>query len=159
MQRRTVRLAVFGGMIWTLIAASPASAQHQGHGSMASAGAGTTGPGAPSGTFTHEVVDQGVRVEFQIMSMATMKMKDPGGATHHVMVKFVREGTKEQIPKVMVRMRAVSPSGKDQVETLKEDGGIYVAGFTFAERGTYGVTCVFKVGDQQHLVKFSYPQS
>jgi hypothetical protein len=146
-------------MVWTLSAPSSAGAQHQGHGDMSSTGAGTMGPASTSGTFTHQVVDQGVQAEFQIMSMASMKMKDAGGATHHIMAKFLREGGNEQIRGAIARIRAVSPSGKEQVETLKEDGGIYAGGFTFAEKGTYGVTCVFKVGDQQHLVKFSYPHS
>jgi hypothetical protein len=124
---------------------------------MSSAGGGTMGPASASGTFTHQVVDQGVRAEFQIMSMASMNMKDAAGATHHIMAKFLREGGNEQIRGAIARIRVVSPSGKEQVETLKEDGGTYAAGFAFGEKGTYGVTCVFKVGDEQHLVKFSYP--
>ena len=58
----------------------------------------------------------------------------------------------------MGRVRVVSPSGKDQVETLKDFSGMYAANFSFPEKGKYEVTCVFKAGDKQHVIKFSYPQ-
>jgi len=155
----TVRLLLLGGMLWALSAPSLAGAQHQGHGDMSSHGAGGMGAAQPSGTFTHQVVDQGVRAEFQVMSLASMNMKDADGATHHIMVKFVREGKNEQIRNVMGRIRVVSPSGKDQVETLKDYSGMYAANFSFPEKGKYEVTCVFKADDKQHVIKFSYPQS
>ena len=153
----TLRLLILGGMLWALSAPSLAGAQHQGH-DMSSHGAGGMGQTQSSGTYTHQVVDQGVRAEFQVMSMASMNMKDAGGATHHIMVKFVREGTNEQIRNVMGRVRVVSPSGKEQVATLKDYSGMYAANFSFTEKGKYEVTCVFKADEQQHLVKFSYPQ-
>ncbi|HYA02799.1 MAG TPA: hypothetical protein VEI04_06770 [Syntrophobacteria bacterium] len=159
MKKGTLWLSLVVAMIWGLPDFSMSQSPHQGHGDMSSTGAGTMGPASAAGMFTHQVVDQGVRAEFQIMSMASMNMKDAAGATHHVMVKFVREGTNEQIRDAIARVRVVSPSGKEQVETLKGDGGIYAASFTLADKGTYGVVCVFKVGDQQHLVKFSYPNS
>ena len=116
----TLRLLILGGMVWALSAPSLAGAQHQGHGDMSTHGSGGMGQTQSSGTFAHQVADQGVRAEFQIMSMASMNMKDAGGATHHIMVKFVREGTNEQIRNVMGRVRVVSPSGKEQVATLKD---------------------------------------
>jgi len=158
MKGSTRRLLILGGMVWALSAPSIGGAQHQGHGDMSSHGVGDTGAAQPSGTYTHQVVDQGVRAEFQIMSMASMNMKDAGGATHHIMVKFVREGKNEQIRNVMGRIRVVSPSGKDQVETLKDYSGMYAANFSFPEKGKYEVTCVFKAADKQHVIKFSYPQ-
>ena len=154
----TLRLLILGGMLWALSAPSLASAQHQGHGDMSTHGSGGMGQTQSSGTYTHQVVDQGVRAEFQVMSMASMNMKDAGGATHHIMVKFVREGTNEQIRNVMGRVRVLSPSGKEQVATLKDYSGMYAANFSFTEKGKYEVTCVFKADEQQHLVKFSYPQ-
>jgi len=144
-------------MIWALVVPSFTGAQHQGH-DMSSHGSGGMGQTQSSGTFTDQVVDQGVRAEFQIMSMASMNMKDANGATHHIMVKFVREGTNEQIRNVIGRIRVVSPSGKDQVETLKDYSGMYAANFSFPEKGKYEVTCVFKADDKQHVIKFSYPQ-
>ena len=153
----TLRLLILGGIVWALSAPSLAGAQHQGHGDMSTHGSGGIGSAQSSGTYTQQVVDQGVRAEFQIMSMASMNMKDAGGATHHIMVKFVREGTNEQIRNVMGRVRVVSPSGKEQVATLKDYSGMYAANFSFPEKGKYEVTCVFKADDQQHLIKFAYP--
>jgi hypothetical protein len=116
------------------------------------------GHGSAQGTFTHQVVDQGVRAEFQIMSLASMNMKDAGGATHHIMVKFVPEGKNVPIRNVMGKIRVVSPSGKEQVEPLKDYSGMYAANFSFPEKGKYEVTCVIKADDKQHVIKFSYPQ-
>jgi len=158
MNRWKFCLLLLGGMIWALVVPSLAGAQHQGHGDMSTHGSGGMGQTQSSGTYTHQVVDQGVRAEFQVMSMASMNMKDAGGATHHIMVKFVREGTNEQIRNVMGRVRVVSPSGEEQVATLKDYSGMYAANFSFTEKGKYEVTCVFKADEQQHLVKFSYPQ-
>ena len=158
MNRWKFCLLLLGGMIWALVVPSLAGAQHQGHGDMSTHGSGGMGQTQSSGTYTHQVVDQGVRAEFQVMSMASMNMKDANGATHHIMVKFVREGTNEQIRNVIGRIRVVSPSGKDQVETLKDYSGMYAANFSFPEKGKYEVTCVFKADDKQHVIKFSYPQ-
>ena len=153
----TLRLLILGGIVWALSAPSLAGAQHQGHGDMSTHGSGGMGSAQSSGTYTQQVVDQGVRAEFQIMSMASMNMKDPGGATHHIMVKFVREGTNEQIRNAIARIRVVSPSGKEQVETLKDYSGMYAANFSFPEKGNYAVTCVVKADDKQHVIKFAYP--
>jgi len=157
MKRWQIRLLLLGGMGWALSAPSLAGAQHQGHGDMPTHGSGGMGQTQSSGTFTHQVVDQGVRAEFQIMSMASMNMKDAGGATHHIMVTFVHEGKNEQIRNVMGKIRVVSPSGKEQVETLKDYSGMYAANFSFPEKGKYEVTCVIKADDKQHVIKFSYP--
>jgi hypothetical protein len=158
MEGWTLRLLILGGLLWALLVPSLAGAQHQGH-DMSSHGSGGVGQTQPSGTFTHHVVDQGLRAEFQIMSLATMNMKDAGGATHHIMVKFVREGKNEPIRNVMGKIRVVSPSGKEQVETLKDYSGMYAANFNFPEKGKYEITCVIKADDKQHVIKFSYPHA
>ncbi len=44
--------------------------------------------GAHSGTFTYKAVVEGIRAEFQIMSMASMNMKDPEGSTRPIMATF-----------------------------------------------------------------------
>jgi hypothetical protein len=146
-------------LVVMLALGSPALAAsgHEGPGEMS--GSGAMGQGMAAGTFTHQAVDQGVRAEFQIMSLASMKMKDTGGATHHIMVKFLHEGKSEQLRNIMGKIKVISPSGKEQTETLKDYGGVYAAKFTFPEKGNYGVICLFKVGEEQHLVKFWYPHS
>jgi hypothetical protein len=137
---------------------SRSQAPHQGH-DMSSHGAGGMASARSSGTYTQQVVDQGVRAEFQIMSLASMNMKDAGGATHHIMVKFLREDKNEQIRNITGKIRVVSPSGKEQIETLKDYSGMYAANFSFPEKGKYEVVCVIKADDKQHVIKFSYPQS
>jgi hypothetical protein len=156
MKRSILAVLLILAVVYGLPELSYAQSLHQGH-DMSSHGAGGMGSAQSSGTYTHQVVDQGVRAEFQIMSMASMNMKDAGGATHHIMVKFVREGKNEQIRDVMGKIRVVSPSGKEQVETLQDYSGMYAATFSFPEKGTYEVTCVIKADDKQHVIKFSYP--
>lgn len=119
--------------------------------------------GTARGTFTHKEVIDGVRTEFKVMSLESMDMKDPGGATHHVMVQFFHDGTDHQIKDAVGKIKVISPSGKEQIGSLQNYSGIYAANFTFEEKGNYGVICLFKVNGQKRLVKFWYmyddPQS
>lgn len=108
-------------------------------------------------TFTHQAIAKGVRAEFQVMSLASMNMKDPEGNTHHVMVKFFHANSKDQIKNAVGKVKVISPSGKERVETLKNYSGAFAANFTFAEKGKYGVICLFKVDGEKRLVKFWYP--
>jgi hypothetical protein len=73
------------------------------------------------------------------------------------MVKFFNDGMNHQIKDVAGKIKVVSPSGKEQVGSLKDYSGIYAANFTFSEKGKYGVICLFKVDGQKRLVKFWYP--
>lgn len=137
----------------------PATGQstHAGHAQSDKEGHAAMDHAAPSGTFTHKAVVDGIRAEFQIMSLASMKMKDPGGATHHVMVKFFDEAMNHQIKKLGGKVKVIAPSGKDQVETLKDYSGVYAANFSFDEKGKWGVICLFKAESKKHTVKFWYP--
>lgn len=108
-------------------------------------------------TFTYKEEVHGVRAEFQVMTLASMKMKDPSGNTHHVMVKFYSANSKDQIKNAVGKIKVISPSGKERVESLKNYSGIFTANFTFNEEGKYGVICLFKVSGQKRLVKFWYP--
>jgi hypothetical protein len=159
-EESSMKSAVVGFTLVVMLAlgsSALAASGHEGPGEMS--GSGAMGQGMAAGTFTHQAVDQGVRAEFEIMSLASMKMKDTGGATHHVMVKFIREDKNEPLRNVMGKIKVISPSGKEQTETLKDYGGMYAANFSFPEKGNYGVICLFKAGDQQHLIKFWYPHT
>ena len=127
------------------------------HGDMASSHSEKMEHGMTGDTFTHEQVDQGVRAEFQVMSLASMNMKDPEGNTHHIMVKFFNDGMNHQINNVVGKIKLINPSGKEQIGDLKDYNGIYAVNFTFEEKGKYGVICLFKVDGKKHLVKFWYP--
>ena len=128
------------------------SDDHSGH--------GTAAPGStqanPSGTFSHNTVVDGIRAEFQIMSLKEMNIKDPNGATHHVMLRLFHDKMNHQIKNIAGKVKVVSPSGKEQTATLKDYNGIFAANFSFSDKGKYGVICLFKEDGKKHLVKFWY---
>jgi hypothetical protein len=111
---------------------------------------------AMTGAFTHEMTTEGVKAEFQVMSLESMNMQDPGGATHHVMVKFFNADTGEQIKKAAGKIKIIAPSKKEAVVSLKDYNGIYAANFTVDEAGKYGVICLAKVEGKKPLYKFWY---
>jgi hypothetical protein len=131
-----------------------ASAKHAGHGSAGNHE--TTGHGSMAAVFSHEAVVQGVRAEFQVMSLAEMNMNDPEGNTHHVMVKFFDQTTKEQIKKAVGKIKIITPSGHEQVSNLEDYSGVFAANFTAGETGKYGIISLFKIGEKKRVVKFWY---
>ena len=116
----------------------------------------TTGHEAMAGLFEHHAVTDGIRSEYQVMSLASMNMKDPEGATHHVMVRFFDDAANRQLKTVAGRIKVIGPDGKEQVGTLKDYSGTYAANVTFDREGKYGVICLFKTEGKKHLVKFWY---
>ena len=113
--------------------------------------------GVTGDTYTHHAVVVGVRAEFQVMTLASMNMKDRQGKTHHIMVKLVDVSSQKQIGNAIGKIKVISPTGKEQVESLQNYSGILAANFTFDDKGKYGVICLFKVEGQKRLVKFWYP--
>ncbi len=106
--------------------------------------------------FKHDAVVDGVRSEFEIMSLASMNMKDDQGRTHHIMVKLFDESTKAEIKEAVGKIKIIAPDGSEQISPLKNYSGIFAANFTFADKGKYGVICLLKVNDQKRVVKFWY---
>ena len=143
----TALLTIF--LAWAAMAV--ASSSHDGHDMGKREGHGSTG------TYEHHAVADGIRAEFQVMSLESMNMKDENGATHHIMVKLVDDGNSQQVHGAMGKIKVISPSNKEQVQSLKDYNGILAANFTFKENGKYGVICLFKVNDQKKLFKFWYP--
>ena len=131
-----------------------ASDKHGGHGSASDHK--NMNHGAMGGTFSHEAVVDGVRAEFQVMSLEAMKMKDQEGNTHHVMVKFFDQSTKKQIKNAAGKIKVIAPDGKEQVADLKDYSGIFAANFTVGDKGKYGIICLFKTGGEKRVVKFWY---
>ncbi len=108
------------------------------------------------GTFKHTAMAGDVHAEFQVMDLADMNMKDPDGNTHHVMATFKRDGKK--IEKVVGKVKLISPSGKEQLASLKDFGsGIFAANFAIDEPGKWGVIFLFKDEKEKQTVKFWYP--
>ena len=104
----------------------------------------------------HEMVD-GIEAQYQVMSLQSMGMSDPEGATHHVMVNFMHEGSDMKMGDIVGKVKLIAPSGKEQEAALKNYDGTYAANFTIDEPGKWGVITLFKEGDEKHLVKFWYP--
>ena len=113
--------------------------------------------GVTGDTYTHQAVVEGVRAEFQVMTLASMNMKDRQGKTHHIMVKLVDVSSQKQIGNAIGKIKVISPTGKEQVESLQNYSGILAANFTFDEKGKYGVICLVKMDGQKRLIKFWYP--
>lgn len=109
-----------------------------------------------SDAFKHDMMMEGVRAEFQIMSLESMNMKDPDGATHHVMVKFINAESGEQLKKAVGKIKVISPSKKETVADLKDYSGTFASNVTFDEPGKYGVICLVKIDDKKPLYKFWY---
>lgn len=110
-----------------------------------------------SEAFKHEAVVDGVRAEFQVMSLASMNLTDESGATHHVMAKFIDEAGNKQIHQAEGKIKIISPSKKEQVKKVDNYNGIFAANFMFMEKGKYGVICLIKVDGEKKLFKFWYP--
>lgn len=110
-----------------------------------------------TGAFKQEVVVNNIRSEFQIMSLASMNMKDPDGATHHVMVKLYDNSGKQLIKDVVGKIKVIGPDKSEQINDLKNYNGIFAANFTFNKEGKYGVICLVKIDGEKHLFKFWYP--
>lgn len=138
----------------------PMDSGHEGH-SAHSTGAkeSTMDHTMPMDTYSHKMVVDGIRGEFEVMSLASMNMKDPDGASHHIMVKFFHDGMDHQIKNLIGKIKVIGPEEKDQVAELKNYAGIFAANFTFDKTGKYGVICLVKIGGKKHVFKFWYPHN
>ena len=142
-------------LLLTWSSASVADRVHQGHSDNSQSV--TVEHGLAGDTFTHEATAEGVRAEFQVMSLASMNMKDPKGNTHHIMVKLFNATSQTQIKNATGEIRLISPSGKERQEMLTNYNGILAASFTFDEKGKYRVICLFEVDGKKREVEFWYP--
>ena len=112
--------------------------------------------GSASGVYKHTDLADGIKATFQVMSLASMKMKDPEGKTHHVMASFSQNGTK--MKEVTGDIVVVSPSGKEQAGKLKHfGGGMYAVNFIFDEAGEWQVKCQIIDGEKKYTKEFNYP--
>jgi hypothetical protein len=144
-------------LILILMAALPAAAlasgsAHDAHGKQAATGHSA----AEEAVFEYKQTVEGVRAEFQVMSLASMNMTDPDGKTHHIMVKLIDETSDQPLEKAVGKIKVIGPDGKEQEGVLKDYGGIMAANFSFPQMGKYGVICLFKVDEKKRLVKFWY---
>ncbi|MBC8432735.1 MAG: hypothetical protein H8D96_12555 [Desulfobacterales bacterium] len=134
-----------------------AGTTHEGHGQSHTPAPTAKKNTGSTGTFTHEAVANHVRAEFKIMSLASMHMKDPNGATHHVMLNLYHDSTNHPIKDAVGKVKVIGPDGKEQINTLKNYNGIFAANFTFSKNSKYGAVCLVKVDGEKHVFKFWYP--
>jgi hypothetical protein len=109
------------------------------------------------GTYEKQVVTDGIRAKFQVMSLAGMNMKDSNGASHHIMVTFFNDATNQQIKNAIGKIKVINPDKKEQINALKDYNGIYAANFSFDLPGEYGVICLARIDGKDHVYKFWYP--
>ena len=123
--------------------------------------------GTPMKMDTKEVIVEGVRVTFQIMSndehtkmLQDMKMKEEiaPGTTHNITVILKDEKTQREITDAQINMKVVDLKGKDQIKTLKYEDLMksYDAYFNLPEKGKYQVMMLFKIGDQKRTAGIYY---
>jgi len=136
--------------------------------SIASAQHGHSGHGATSMKMeTREVLVEGVKVIFQIMSNAEhkkmlkdMKMKEDiePGTTHNIALTLKDEKTQKEIANAEVQMKVVDPKGKDQIKALKYEGDMksYDAYFNLPTKGKYQVLVLYKTGEKKGTAGIYY---
>jgi hypothetical protein len=130
----------------------PAAGQSMDHSQMGQQ------PAAADGGFHHMGHAEGIKAEFQVMSLASMNMQDASGATHHVMVKLYNEGTGAPVTDAVGKVKVISPSKQETVVDLTNYGGTFAANFKAEEPGQYGIICLLKAGEKKPMYKFWYPR-
>jgi len=154
------KIIVFFAMFLIICSIVPnmtiADTTHEGHGQTHMPAMTTKGNTSPTGTFKYQAVVKHIRAEFQIMSLASMNMKDPNNATHHVMVTLFNESMNHPIKDAVGKVKVIEPNGNEQINSLKNYNGIFAANFSFKKTGKYGVICLVKVGEEKYLFKFWY---
>jgi len=125
------------------------------------------GHGAGSKMETREVLVEGMKVIFQIMSNAEhkkmlkdMKMKEDiePGTTHNITLTLRDEKTQKEVTNAEVQMKVVDPKGMDQIKALKYEGEMksYDAYFNLPAKGKYQVLVLFKTGEKKGTAGIYY---
>jgi hypothetical protein len=116
--------------------------------------------GTPMKMDTKEVIVEGVRVSFQVMTndehmkmLKDMKMKEDieSGTTHNITVTLKDVKTEKEIADAQINMKVVDPEGKDQIKALKYEEMMksYDAFFNLPEKGKYQVMILAKNGEKK----------
>ena len=157
MKKLSAFFIMFIAIIWFATGMATADSSHKAGEKTHAQPSDKMNHAAMTDKFEHQVVDKQIRAEFQIMSLASMNMKDPDGASHHVMVKLYDNSGKQPVKEVIGKIKVVGPEKSEQINTLKDYNGILAANFTFNKKGKYGVICLMKINGEKHIFKFWYP--
>jgi hypothetical protein len=122
----------------------------------------------PKTAFFKEIVIEGVRTKFEVMTMEEHKkmLKEmkvsletaDKSATHHVSVTLYDEKSGKEVANAAVNMKVVSPGKKEQVKmlTFMPEMKHYGNDFTLSEKGKYEILTLFKIGEQKRKGGFYY---
>lgn len=157
MKKLSALFIMFIAISWFASGMAAADTSHKAGEKSHAQPSGKMDQAAMAGKFEHQMVDQQIRAEFQIMSLAGMSMQDPDGATHHVMVKLYNNSGNQPVKDAAGKIKVIGPDKNEQVNGLKNYNGILTANFTFNKKGKYGVICLVKIGGEKHVFKFWYP--
>ncbi|MBW2248259.1 MAG: hypothetical protein JRF62_13940 [Deltaproteobacteria bacterium] len=157
MKKTIALLTMLLALSWGWTSLTAAEAPHKNHGSGTKPESKSMEKTSPDSTFEHTMIEKNIRAEFQIMSLSSMNMKDPNGATHHVMVKLFHDSMNHPIKNAVGKVKLIGPNEMEQTNLLKNYNGIFAANFTINNKGKYGVICLVKVDGEKHIFKFWYP--
>jgi hypothetical protein len=149
-------LFIFLAILW-MPASAPAQHQHGAHqppagGGEAKAESKTGDETAPLRVF---ILEDRIKAQFAITPMAEhrkmlreMKMKDEPDprATHNIAVTLISTGTNLPMPEAVVKMKVISPAGREEVKLLDQIPAMnrHSGDFTLAEKGRYQILILFK---------------
>jgi len=151
------KAAVIAALAFALTVPLTSNAAQHGHGSMHAGHGGMMGKGAVA----HEEVVDGVKVTFQVITMAEMMkgMEMPKGMkeTHHIMLALQDAKSGKAIAAGAVRVKVQGPDKSEQVKDLLSMQGHFGSDFILDKKGRYGVMAKIKLANGKVLTsKFWY---
>jgi hypothetical protein len=169
------RRKILWGIVITLVfgCAQPGWAQHQhgSHPSPAPEGGGEKKVDSSTGNESSSnrvfLLDGSVKASFGILPMAEhkkmlqeMKMKvevDPQ-ATHNIAVSLIDVRSQLSLNEAVVKMKVISPKGKEEVKILDHIPAMnqYSGDFALPEKGRYQILILFKSGGKKQAGGFYY---
>ncbi len=152
-----------------LLSASSAVAQHAGHQAPAPGGGEKKIDALPGKdtSSTRTFLLEGFKASFSIMDMAAhkkmlkemkMKVEINPQATHNIAVTLTDTRTNQVISEAVVKMKVISPKGKEEVKLLDYTIGMnqYAGNFILSDKGRYQILILFKSGDKKRAMGFYY---
>jgi hypothetical protein len=166
----TTGMSLLAVCIWFF----PAIAQHQ-HGGHAMPGIpGIEGEKKSESAIGNEtsprrtfLLDGGFRATFSIMPMGDhkkmlqemkMKVEVDSQATHNIAVTLISAGTNLPVNEAVVKMKVISPAGREEVKLLDQIPAMkqYSGDFALAEKGRYQILILFKADGKKQAGGFYY---
>jgi hypothetical protein len=165
--------SIRAGLLFLLVIfalAAPGRAQHQHGGHQTPAGGeprAESKTGDEASAVRVFIIDGRVKTQFVITPMAEhrkmlreMKMKDEPDprATHNVAVTLISTGTNQPLSEAVVKMKLISPAGREEVKLLDQVPAMnqHSGDFTLAEKGRYQILILFKAEGKKQAGGFYF---